>query len=138
MSEDRPQARDRICLRRLAEGESDALEPIWEVHADRAFRHALWVTGQREDAEDIVQTVFVQLARLGAELLGIRDLRAYLGSMVHRESVAASRRRAERDGRSVVDAESLLVVAPDAERDVERRRVAALVAALPSDQRETI
>src|SRR5213592_4580157 len=73
MSEDGPRDRDRMCLRRLAEGDADALEPIWEAHADRTFRHALWVTGRPEDAEDVVQTVFVRLAGLGADLLGIRD-----------------------------------------------------------------
>jgi RNA polymerase sigma-70 factor (ECF subfamily) len=130
--------RDRENLRRLAEGDVGALEAIWAAHGNRAFRHALWVTGRREDAEDVVQTVFVVLAGLGAELLGVRDLTPYLGAMVHREAVKISKSRALREGRVEVDAEALLAVLPDAEGDADRRRVAALVATLPSEQREVV
>ena len=87
MSEAGSRERDRTSLRRLAEGDAGALDTIWQDHAERAFRHALFVTGRREDAEDVVQTVFVRLAGLGADLLGVRDLPAYLGAMVHREAV---------------------------------------------------
>ena len=130
--------RDRNCLRRLAAGEVDALTTIWECHGDRAFRHALWVTGRREDAEDVVQTVFVRLAGLGAPLLGVRDLVAYLGTMVHHEAVAVSRRRSNSAGLFEPDAMALLAVVPDGEADVDRRRVAVHVAALPAAQREVV
>ncbi len=137
MSEAGTRGRDRNCLRRLAEGDVGALETIWEHHGDRAFRHALWVTGRREDAED-VQTVFVRLAGLGADLLGVRNLVAYLGTMVHREAVTVSRGRSVRDGHADPDAAALLAVAPDVEADEDRRRVAALVATLPAQQREVV
>ena len=138
MSESGSRERDRTCLRRLAEGDAGALDTIWEHHADRAFRHALYVTGSREDAEDVVQTVFVRLAGLGADLLGVRDLVAYLGAMVHREALAVSRRRAPRDGRAVADADALLAEGSSPELDAERREVAELVAALPPEQREVL
>ena len=130
--------RDRNCLRRLAAGDVDALTTIWECHGDRAFRHALWVTGRRADAEDVVQSVFVRLAGLGAGLLGVRDLVAYLGTMVHHEAVALSRRRSARAGHAEPDALALLAIVPDGEADVDRRRLAAQVAALPAAQREVV
>ena len=136
MSEAASRDRDRRCLRRLAEGDAGALDTIWQHHADRAFRHALFVTGRREDAEDVVQSVFVRLAGLGADLLGVRDLGAYLGAMVHREAVDVSRRRATREAHA--DPAELLVVASDPEADADRRRAAALLAALPAEQREAV
>ena len=56
--------RDLESLRRLADGDTLALETLWMDHADRVFRHALWVTRRREEAEDVVQTVFVRLAEV--------------------------------------------------------------------------
>ena len=130
--------RDRRCLRRLAAGEIDALTEIWESYGDRAFRHALWVTGRREDAEDVVQTVFVRLAGLGAALLGVRAPATYLGAMVHHEAVAVSRRRRAHAGQVEPEATDLLAAVPDGEADLDRRRVAGHLAALPAAQREVV
>jgi RNA polymerase sigma-70 factor (ECF subfamily) len=87
---------DRRCLARLARGETDALEAIYDRHAQGMFGHALWVLGRRADAEDAVQAVFVELAGLGAALLGIRRPGAYLRRMVHREAIDQHRRRGRR------------------------------------------
>jgi len=136
MSEAVSQERDRTCLRRLAEGDAGALDTIWQHHADRAFRHALFVTGRREDAEDVVQSVFVRLAGLGADLLGVRDLAAYLGVMVHREAVDVSKRRVKLGEHA--DPDALLAALPDPEGDADRRKAAALLATLPAEQREVV
>lgn len=138
MSEAASRDRDRECLRRLAEGDVGALETIWNAHGTRAFRHALWVTGRREDAEDVVQTAFVRLAGMGSDLLGVRDLVAYLGAMVHREAIDVARRRAARGESSEIDVDALLSVQPDVEADADRRRAAEQVAALPAEQREVV
>lgn len=138
MSDAASRDRDRHCLRRLAHGDASALETIWNSYGDRAFRHALWVTGRREDAEDVVQTVFAQLAGRGAELLGVRDLAPYLAAIVHREAVAVSMARA-RGGKSVdADPDALVPVRPDLEGEADRRRAAELIGALPSEQREVV
>lgn len=138
MSETDPRDSDRNCLRRLAEGDVQTLDAIWRRHGDRSFRHALWVTGRREDAEDVVQTVFLRLIGLGGDLLGVRDLVSYLGAMIHHEAVLVSKRRAARDGHVEPDPEALLAAHPDPEQDVDRRELAALVTTLPADQREVV
>jgi RNA polymerase sigma-70 factor (ECF subfamily) len=129
--------RERDLLRRLADGDLASLDAIWTDHADRAWRHALAVTTRREDADDVVQTVFVRLAGLGAELLGVRDLAAYLGAMVHHEALA-SRRRLRRSDAGTPALDSLLGGLPSAESTADARRLAALVAALPDAQREVV
>jgi RNA polymerase sigma-70 factor (ECF subfamily) len=98
----------------------------------------LWVTGRREDAEDVVQTVFLRLVGLGGELLGVRNLVAYLGTMIHREAIVVSKRRIDREGHAEPDPDALLAAHPDPEQDVDRQRVAALVATLPAEQREVV
>ena len=138
MSDAGSRDRDRNSLRRLAEGDVGALETIWEAHGDRAFRHALWVTGRREDAEDVVQTVFVRLAGAGSELLGVRDLAPYLSTMIHREAVAESKRRSRSQAGVGVDPDALVAKVTDLDADADRRRVAARVAELPAEQREVV
>jgi DNA-directed RNA polymerase specialized sigma24 family protein len=38
----------------------ERLTELYEAHAADAFRYALHLTGRREDAEDVVQFVFLQ------------------------------------------------------------------------------
>ncbi len=129
---------ERECLRRLAEGAIDALEPLYHRHAAAAFRHALWVLGRREDAEEVVQTAFVTLAGLGADLRGIRSLPAYLGAIVHREAVAVARRVASRRGDVAIDGEILLASPWNPVDDADRLALARRVARLPPEQREVL
>lgn len=43
--------------------EPSALETLFRTHHDRVFRTAYRVTGSAEDAEDVLQTVFLRIAR---------------------------------------------------------------------------
>ena len=70
--------RDAAIVRRLVNGDPQALADLYDAHAARLFRHGLALTGRRADAEDLVQTVFLKLATTGAPLLAIRHMPAYL------------------------------------------------------------
>jgi RNA polymerase sigma-70 factor, ECF subfamily len=61
------------------------LEQIFLEHKDYVFRSAYRVTGNASDAEDVLQTVFLRLARQ-AQFPEIANLPAYL----HRSAVNAS------------------------------------------------
>ena len=50
-------------LRQLSAADSDSLEGLFERHHDRVFRTAHRVTGSAADAEDVLQTVFLRVAR---------------------------------------------------------------------------
>jgi RNA polymerase sigma-70 factor (ECF subfamily) len=50
-------------LRQLSPEDSDSLEGLFERHHDRVFRTAHRVTGSAADAEDVLQTVFLRVAR---------------------------------------------------------------------------
>jgi len=77
----------------LANGELDALEPIYDLCADDLFGLALWRCGSRAEAEDAVQEAFVRLATTSADLRKVRDPRAYLLTVVRRAACDQVRRR---------------------------------------------
>ena len=73
---------DRALLGELASGRREALGELYDKHAASLFRHALALTRRRDEAEDLVQAVFVKLATTGAELLGVRTPVHYLHRML--------------------------------------------------------
>ena len=62
------------------------LELLFKEHYDHVFRAAYRVTGSPVDAEDVLQTVFLRLARRKEKL----DLSPSPGSYLHRAAVNAS------------------------------------------------
>ena len=75
--------RDRELLRAIAAGRSEALAELYDRHAVALFRHAMALSRQHADADDLVQAVFVKVATMGAELLGVRTPSGYLHRMLH-------------------------------------------------------
>ncbi len=59
MSEDRKPA----AARQLSAADANSLEGLFERHHDRVFRTAHRVTGSAADAEDVLQSVFLRIAR---------------------------------------------------------------------------
>jgi RNA polymerase sigma-70 factor (ECF subfamily) len=78
----------------MANGDREALADLYETHANALFGHALAVARNPEDAEDLVQGVFVKLAGMGAQLVGIRSAGAYLHRMLRAAVVDRERHRA--------------------------------------------
>jgi RNA polymerase sigma-70 factor (ECF subfamily) len=87
-----------------AAGPPPALEELFRDHHERVFRAAYRVTGNADDAEDVLQTVFFRLLRRDGEL----DLSRSAASYLHRAAVNAAvdlLRRRKRAG--AVDVEGL-------------------------------
>ena len=62
------------------------LEAAYREHHATVFRAAYRITGNAADAEDVLQTVFLRLARHPEPGAGVENLKAYL----HRSAVNAS------------------------------------------------
>jgi RNA polymerase sigma-70 factor, ECF subfamily len=62
-----------------------SLERVFMVHKERVFRAAYRVTGSASDSEDVVQSVFLKLAR--RELGDIGDDIQNIGGYLHRAAV---------------------------------------------------
>ena len=99
---------------------------------------ALWRTGSPTDAADVVQEVFVRLARVRDRLRTIRDPLAHLRRMTHRESVDVHRRRSRRREEPLQDCPFVEPYEPSPERGLDCERVSRLLAGLPAAQREAI
>lgn len=55
--------RELTVRHQLSAADSDSLEGLFQKHHDRVFRTAHRVTGSAADAEDVLQTVFLRVAR---------------------------------------------------------------------------
>jgi RNA polymerase sigma-70 factor (ECF subfamily) len=130
---DRKGKGDRALLREVAEGRREALASLYDQHAASLFRHALALTRRRTDAEDLVHGVFVKLAGLGGDLLGLREPATYLHRMVHTTWIDAHRRSrlAERYAHDTVPA----VAAPGHDEAIGVMRA---LDELPAEQREVV
>ena len=129
--------RDASSLRRLVQGDPDALADLQAVCAAGLFRHGLALTRSRPDAEDLVQAVFLKLATTGAPLLAVRNPANYMHRILRAESIDIRRRPAAHfEEPANVDAD---VPAP-ASGDVNEAAidVTRAVAKLPAVQREIV
>jgi RNA polymerase sigma-70 factor (ECF subfamily) len=120
----------------LARGKARALEEIYDAAAGRIFGLALWRTGSREDACDVVQEVFVRMAEQGERLRKVRNPRAWVLTVAHRVAVDATRRR--RRSESLESCRFLESTQGDADRGLDAERASSLLAGLPPAQRETV
>ena len=98
---------------------------LYERHYEAVFRAALRVTGSAADAEDVLQTVFLRLARRGAG-----ELRDEVGGYLHRSAVNAALdvvRSRNRAGWVPLEAHGeggeLASEAPDPEHDSRNRQL---------------
>lgn len=82
------------------------LEALFQQHHDRVFRTAYRVTGSAADAEDVLQTVFLRLAR-GSEAVVVPDNpESYFGRAAVNASLDLLRARKRSRAVSIDDVES--------------------------------
>lgn len=84
---------ETVLIERLRDGDSAALEMLMERYASRVYRVARGITRTDADAEEVVQDVFLTLARKIASFEG----RAALGTWIYR--IAANAALLKRRGR---------------------------------------
>jgi RNA polymerase sigma-70 factor (ECF subfamily) len=132
---------DRALSKKAAQGCKDSLRRIYELHKDHLLMLARALTGDRNQAEDIVHDVFVAFARNVRRLRLRTSLRAYLSvSVCNRvRDLARTRIRRERDVSLGAD-DAHIATAPDIQARntelIERLRSALLE--LPLEQREVL
>jgi RNA polymerase sigma-70 factor (ECF subfamily) len=101
------------------------LERLFREHSALVFRSAYRVTGRTDDAEDVLQTVFLRLARQGSSLDLLPTPRAYL----HRAAINAAldvvrvRKRKPSIPLEEIELPGMQLTASDQESRLEIRRV---------------
>ena len=131
---------DRLLLRRLRQGDQDALGRIYEKYKDTLLTVAVSLVGDLSAAEDCLHDAFVAFAGNAANLRVRSSLRGYLVACV------ANRARDElrKDARSsaLLDHGDVRDDAPDPVTLIvdheESSQVFAALAELPYEQREVV
>jgi RNA polymerase sigma-70 factor (ECF subfamily) len=85
---------DRAVLVRLADGELDALEELYDRYKTMAYSIAYRITNDTTLAEDVVQDAFLGVWRNAARYVeGRGSVKTWLLSIVHHRAIDAIRRR---------------------------------------------
>jgi RNA polymerase sigma-70 factor (ECF subfamily) len=85
---------DRAVLARLADGELDALEDLYDRYKTMAYSIAYRITNDATLAEDVVQDAFLGAWRNAARYIeGRGSVKTWLLSIVHHRAIDAVRRR---------------------------------------------
>ena len=95
-SGDSDEQRLRSAFERLSKDDITALEDVYDVCANDVYGLALWSTGSQADASDIVQEVFLKLARKRRSLAAIQKPRSYILQITQRLGIDFFRNRQRR------------------------------------------
>ncbi|MCX8157867.1 MAG: sigma-70 family RNA polymerase sigma factor [Verrucomicrobiae bacterium] len=117
------------------------LEKLYDEHAQAVFAYALNLTRNEADAHDILQEVFLKLARQPETLAALREPRGYLLRLAHNQTMDLFRRQAVRQNRAeALSSEPETVFAPTADPDEAtfRHSLAQALAELPPEQRAVV
>ena len=117
------------------------IERLYDEHAQALYAFLLNLTRDEADTRNLLQDVFVKLARDPGLLAGVRDERAFLIRLAHNSAIDLIRRRGARDKtREQFAAEIISPFAPASDPDEQtfRASLAEVLAELPPDQRAVV
>ena len=135
---------DRDAIVRVASGELDALEELYDRYRTMAYSIALRITTDGALAEDVVQESFLGAWRNAARYVEARgSVKTWLLSIVHHRAVDALRRRrptTELPDREAVPPEALTLpdVWPEVAGRLLRLEILTALRSLSDPQREAI
>lgn len=123
-------------------GAPDPLAELYDEHAPALFRFLVRLTGDEPAVKDILQEIFIRLAREPRLLEGVRTPRSFLFRMAHRLAIDQARRDEVREKyalRANEEGERLDVPAAVPMDEAWRRnQLGEALAALPAEQRAVV
>jgi RNA polymerase sigma factor (sigma-70 family) len=135
---------DRAVLARVADGELDALDELYDRYKTMAYSIAYRITNDASLAEDVVQDAFLGAWRNAARYIeGRGSVKTWLLSIVHHRAIDAVRRRrptSELPEREDVPPPALTMpdVWAEVSADLDADAVRSALGALSDVQREAI
>ena len=117
------------------------LERLYDAHAQALFAFLLHLTRDEADTRDLLQEIFIKLARQPDLLATARDERAFLLRLAHNAAIDLLRRRGTRaKHHDQFGAEQFSVFAPvsDPDEAAFRNELADALGELPADQRAVV
>jgi len=118
-----------------------ALERLYDEHAQSLYAFLLHLTRDEADTRDLLQEVFIKLARHPELLDGVRDERAFLIRLAHNAAIDGMRRRGVRErarDNCARETVSLFAPAPDPDTEIFREELSRALAELPPEQRAVV
>jgi RNA polymerase sigma-70 factor (ECF subfamily) len=117
------------------------LERLYDAHAQALFAFLLNFTRNEDDTRDLLQEIFVKLARHPGLLDGVREERAFLIRLASNLAIDALRRRATRErnyDQLTADQSALFAASGDPDKQAFRETLAQAMGGLPADQRAVL
>jgi len=117
------------------------LEHLYDAHAQALFAFLLNFTRNEADTHDLLQELFIKLARQPGLLDGVREERAFLIRLAHNLAIDALRRRATRQknyDQLVTDTAAFFAPSADPDEQAFRETLAQALGELPADQRAVL
>lgn len=117
------------------------LERLYDEHASALFAFLLNFTRDESDTRDVLQEIFVKLARQPDLLRSARDERAFLLRLAHNAAIDLMRRRgtrAKHQEQFGAERFSTFVATPDPDEAAFRSELANALGELPADQRAVV
>jgi RNA polymerase sigma-70 factor, ECF subfamily len=117
------------------------IERLYDEHAQPLYAFLLNFTRAEADARDLLQEIFVKLAREPKILDGVREERAFLIRLAHNAAIDLMRRRGTRDKTEEnFAAEIMPLFAPTSDPDEKtfRDELSVALGELPEEQRAVV
>ena len=118
------------------------LERLYDAHAQALFAFLLNFTRHEADTRDLLQELFIKLARQPGLLDGVREERAFLLRLAHNLAIDAHPppRHARQKNYDQLAADTAALFAPSADPDEQafRETLAQALGELPADQRAVL
>ncbi|HSY74543.1 MAG TPA: sigma-70 family RNA polymerase sigma factor [Dongiaceae bacterium] len=117
------------------------IERLYDEHAQPLFAFLLNFTRNEQDTRDVLQEIFVKIAREPELLDGVREERAFFIRLAHNAAIDLMRRRGTRDKtKENFAAEKASPFAPtdDPDDKLFREELAFALGELPEDQRAVV
>jgi RNA polymerase sigma-70 factor (ECF subfamily) len=117
------------------------IERLYDEHAQPLFAFLLNFTRDEADTRDLLQEIFVKLARETKLLVGVREERAFLIRLAHNAAIDLIRRRGTRERtKENFAAEIISSFAPTSDPDEKffREELSIALGELPEEQRAVV
>ena len=117
------------------------VERLYDEHAQALFAFLLNFTRHEADTRDLLQELFVKLAKRPELLDGVRDERAFLLRLAHNLAIDLIRRRGAREKhyeQLAGDTIAVFVPAHEPDEGAFRKALSAALGELPPDQRAVV
>jgi RNA polymerase sigma-70 factor (ECF subfamily) len=117
------------------------LQRLYDEHAQALFAFLLNFTRNEDDTRDVLQEIFIKLARQPDLLRRARDARGFLIRLAHNAAIDLMRRRGARDKyheQFGAEPEALFAATNDPDDAAFRVELSKALAELPAEQRAVV